>query len=117
MALITRMLNYDHCVYWAPTGSKTQFGKVLFENPIELGCRWEEGVFAKRDADGDEQVFNGTVYVGQDLNIDGMLWHGRLNAVPVEDDPTIPPEDAKLIRRFDKIPNLRNTRVLRKASI
>lgn len=112
MSLIDRMLKYDFAVYWASRG-KTQFGKVLFEAPVEIKCRWEDGITVRRDADGVERIFNARVFVDRDMDVNGKLWHGKLVDVPVQDDPSIPPEEALMIERFDKTPNLRNKKHLR----
>lgn len=114
MSLIERMLKYDKCVYWAPKG-KNQFGKPLFENPVELGCRWEDRKSRRMDATGVEQIFNGKVFVGIDLDLDGVLWHGLLIDVPVDGDPSIPPDDVQIIAAFDKVGKIRNDKFVRTA--
>lgn len=118
MGLLEQILKYDYLVYWAPK-YRNQFGKQMFENPVELSCRWTEGITVVRDQNGQEHIYNGTAFVGQDLDTDGMIWHGRLTDVSVTEgkgDPSVPPADAKLIRRFDKIPNKKYTKFVRKAN-
>lgn len=115
MGLIDRLTKYDNCVYWAPT-RKNQFGKQLFAEPVELGCRWEDTITVQRSLEAEELLFDVKVYVSTDVEEDGMLWHGKLNDVPVgEGGPLVPPVDAVLIRKFTKVGNLRNTKYVRTA--
>ena len=112
MSLIERMLQYDTCVYWAPT-TKDRTGNQLFANPVELQCRWEDRTIVRRTAGNEDVVYNGKVFVGQDIEVDGMLWHGALVDVPVDDSPNVPPPDAKLIKEFDKVGKIRNNKFVR----
>lgn len=116
MGLIERMLKYDKLVYWAPKG-KDRVGKTTFENPVEMRCRWEDGATVVRDQNGEEHIYNATVFVGEDLDVEGMLWHGEIIDVPVDEgdgDPSIPPNDANPIKKFEKIPKINYRKFVRK---
>jgi len=116
MSLIERMLKYDNAVYWAPLG-RDKFNNLKFDQPVEIKCRWEEGITIRRDPDGTERIFNATVFVDRDLDADGRLFHGKLTDIQDVEDPSVPPEESKLILQFNKTPDLRYRRFLRIANV
>ena len=112
MGFIERILKYDTAVYWATRG-KNQFGQPIYELPTEIGCRWQEEAQVVRDQSGQEHIFSAKVFVGIDVDLDAKLWHGKLKDLDSSKPPNQPPDDALVIKKFDKIPNIRNTKVVR----
>lgn len=120
MSLITRMRRQT-CVYWALLGADSagvvdydDFGQPQLTDPTELTCRWEEITIEFLDTQGTRQLSNARVYVGQDVDLGGVLMLGELTDITDEDNPK-ENDGAWEIRRFDKLPNLRNTEFLRTA--
>lgn len=112
MSIITRMLK-DFAVYWEISGYDA-FGNPSISSPIQLTCRWEDSQQQIVTSDGTPITAKSIVYVNQDVITGGYLFHGLLADAP--SDPKIS-EKAFLIRRFDKLPNLRYTEYLRTAYI
>jgi hypothetical protein len=101
-------------VYWGnpvPDGS----GGYTYDDPIEIDCRWEDGVTVNTDTLGIEYNILAEVQVKQDLDEDGMLFLGTLDDVDSGglDDPAS--AGAHTIIRFDKIPNLTGSCFYRRA--
>ena len=119
MSLITRMRKQT-CVYWGLASndsgglSTDDFGQPQFTTGVELTVRWDDISVEFIAADGTKQLSRSQVYVGQDLDVGGMLMLGSLT--DVTDEVTISENDGAFeIKRFDKIPNLRATEFLRVA--
>ncbi len=117
MSLITRMRKQT-AVYWALQGVESggddydNFGQPQYTDPEEIECRWESITIEFLDAQGTRQLSNARVYVGQDVDIGGVLMLGELADVTDENNPK-ENDDAWEIRRFEKLPTLRNTEILR----
>ncbi len=122
MSLISRMITYGQkAVYWALLGTDSagvvdydDYGQPQHTDPVEINCRWEEITIEFLDAQGTRQLSNARVYVGQDVDIGGVLMLGELADVTDENNPK-ENDDAWEIRRFEKLPNLKNTQFLRTA--
>lgn len=87
------------------------YGGDTFGAPVPVKCRWEDRTdkfFSQLDQ--NEQVSRSVVHISQNANVGDYLFSG----VSVAADPTTI-SGAYKIRRFDKIPNLRNLLMLRKA--
>ena len=117
MGIITRMRKQT-CVYWPPGSDETggvdydDYGQPLYASPYVISCRWEDVIQEFVDAK-DETVFSqAIVYVDRDVKLRGVLMLGTLSDVSDMDNPK-ENEGAWEIRRFDKLPNLRNTEFLR----
>ena len=121
MGIITRMRK-QRCAYWAPLHEDDPFGRPLYDTPVELTCRWEDVIEIFMDARGNQTVSNAKVYVELDVEVDGYLRllaeeEGSVEREEIEDMEDVPTdnEGVMLIRRFDKLPNLRLTEYLRTA--
>lgn len=81
------MLNQD-AVYWAPV--KDAAGRVVpdvngrtsYLPPRPIKVFWIDNVQTIKDAAGNERVSRSTVFVGEDLDADGVLFEGPLASVP-----------------------------------
>ncbi len=118
MSLIARMRKQT-CVYWALLGADSagvvnydDYGQPQHTDPVEITVRWESVTVEFLDAQGTRQLSNAVVYSGEDLDLGGVLMLGELTDITDEDIPK-ENDDAWEIRRFDKLPNLRNTEILR----
>jgi len=117
MGIITKMLKQT-AVYWALKSNESgevaydNFGAPVVTDPVEIACRWEDVNEEYIDANGTRQLSMARVYVRSDVDIGGILMLGQLTDIT---NPTTPKANlgAWEIRRFEKLPNLRNTEVLR----
>lgn len=117
MTLLTRELKQT-CVYW-PKGSVPfgEFGTPTRGALSEINCRWEDKAEEFVDAKGTQFVSRAIVYVGQDVEVGGLLYLGTSAEVAASGFPANPRESASVfeIRVFEKLPNFKATRFLRKA--
>ncbi len=108
MSYITR--NHKQTVtYWSP-GTNDGFGNVIFGAPVFRKARWEDKVELFRDQSGNEVISTATVYLGVDVANKGYLFLGESTAA----NPTLV-SDAREIRAFRKIPNLKGNLFERQA--
>jgi hypothetical protein len=104
----------QRAVYWAPAGSDMT-GAQLYDDPVEVKCRWEDVHELFYNEQGEETVSNAKVLLdilpgGAEFQLLGVLW-----LAPDKDNPALPQltdEDSPLanpgaapIRRFDKFPD------------
>lgn len=114
MALIDSMRRQT-CVYWALAAeSRDAYGDPVYIAAVELTVRWEDVLIEFVDINGTTLMSNAIVYTGVDVVPGGVLMLGELTDVT---DANVPKENtgAFEIMRFDKLPNLRNTKFLRTA--
>jgi len=91
--------------------SPNESGGDIFGPPIAVKCRWEdktEQYFSTLDR--TEHVSNSVVYLDRSASVGDYLFQG----VSIDLDPTEVVGAAR-IHRFDKVPNLRNLLITRKA--
>lgn len=117
MSIITRMRKQT-ATYWSTTPDG--YGGVEFSAPVAIECRWEDKQERFVDETGRETVSRSIVYVDRDLEVGGYLALGDYSAststTTTGEEPSFtPPDTARPIRKFDKLPNLRNTETLRTA--
>jgi len=106
MGLLTRMLQRDFLVYWHKTGLGRN-GLGIFRGPVEYPCRWQDGAVNALKAQEEHIVAATTAFVGVDLVLGSLVWHGRL-----ADLPTLP-RPLYEITSLGKIPTLRYKGYLR----
>lgn len=104
----------QYAVYWAPTGQTGVDGEELYEDPVEIRCRWEDKPVAFMDNMNNEATSKAEVMVDRDLVNLGVLWQGRLADVESETDP-FANTNAWKIRQFAKIPDPKARRFVRTA--
>ena len=112
MGIITRMMKQT-AVYWAPS-TIDEFGKFTWAEPVEIVCRWEDVAEEYIDAEGDRQLSSAKVYVGEDVEVGGVLFLGEITDIESGGDPK-DNDGAWEIRKFAQLPNLKNTETLRTA--
>jgi len=103
MSLIRRMRRQT-AVYFA-RGSPDVHGEYAFLSPVEIDCRWEDTSQEYLDGKGETRTSNSIVYVDRVMFPGDRLLLGEL-------DSNTDIKDAFEIRKFDRLPNLRNTEVL-----
>lgn len=99
-------------VYWGP-GTPDGKGSFSFPSPVEVDCRWEDKAMEFVDRDGNQAVSSSYVIVDQEMAEGGYLKQGDLDSATP--DSPIGDEDAHMIRKFNVIPDLRNTAYLYEA--
>lgn len=109
MSLIQKMMKQT-AVYW-PFESYDSDGTPLYGSPTEIICRWEETHQEYIAPNGDKKVSKSIVYVPMDTPVKGMLCLGTIEELG-SSEPFSNPETWE-IKQFVKLPNLRNTEVLR----
>lgn len=115
-SILTRMLK-QKAVYWGPPVDDGN-GGFDFPTPVEVNCRWEnlEGTMMGGTSGikgPTHDVFDkSTVFVSQDVVVDGYLLLGDLESSMMGLDPTDIPE-AKKITGFQKVPNFKAREYLR----
>lgn len=107
-------------VYWQPLGDDG-YGKMLFAEPVEIACRWEErkqvlGTITGAQVVGYQDLSRATVMVGVDLEEDGMLFLGSLTDLEDSEGDSSGgyyyPHDIAgtyVIKRFTKVPAVGST--------
>jgi len=117
MSLLEKMLT-QKAVYWGKaTVAFDEYGKPLHTTPVQILCRWVETAEQFIAADGTTQVSTLKVYVGQDVEVGGLLMRGELTEVQESTFPDNPKEAVGVeeIKSFKKVPDFRGTRFLREA--
>ena len=71
--ILKRFLNQS-AIYWAPTGERDSFGKMILDDPIEIKCRWEDKSELVRTKAGSEITSRAQVFTEIDLVEEGVLW-------------------------------------------
>lgn len=101
-------------VYWGnPTPDG--LGGRTFDDPVEISVRWERKQELIIDQNGEEVTSHAIVYVSQDMELGGYLYLGALADLSSSTENPQEVDEAREIRRFDKIPDLRGTRFTRAA--
>lgn len=100
-------------VYWSMS-ELNEFGKPGWGTAIEIDCRWEEIHEQFINPNGETQVSRAVVFVDRDVEIKGVLFNGELSAVTDTNNPKNN-DGAWEIVQFDKIPDVKGNRFLRKA--
>lgn len=121
MGIPIKTPRYRHsAVYWPPTGETDPSGNVIY-GPLEerspetdppSGVRWDDVQELAVDSNGAEITSAAKVYVRQPVEVDGVLWKGKLQDL---EDWEIPLNNkgAFKIRKYNEIDNLRATKTLR----
>lgn len=115
MSIITRMLK-DTATYWPVITDG--YGGFEFGAPVAISCRWEEVQEEFITPEGREEVSDAVVYVDRDLEVGGYLAQGDYSAststTTTGEEPSFtPPDSARPIKQFSKLPKLRYDEYLR----
>jgi hypothetical protein len=68
----------DYCVYWGSPNA-TEDGSLSLATPVEINCMWHDTSEVFKDKNGKEKVSRAKVFVTQDIDDEGILYHGRLD--------------------------------------
>jgi hypothetical protein len=106
---LVRKFCVQTAVYWGnplPDG----YGKLSFDPPVEISCRWEDTTKVVTGANGEQIVCRAIILVTQDLDEGGMLYLGALDDISStqETNPYLI-SNAYSIKRFDKVPAVKST--------
>lgn len=101
-------------VYWPPETEFDEHGAPVSQEPVEIGCRWDEDLKEFIGLDGTTQVSKAQAIVDRDVERGGVLMLGTLDDVSDPDDPKAN-DGAQEILAFQKNPNLRGTKYVRVA--
>ena len=96
----------QRAVYWSPSAGNDDFGKPIWGDPEEIICRWEDINIQYLDLKGEVKVSNAVVWINVDLELNGVLWKGKLIDIISLDDPYGNP-GARTINKFNSIPDLK----------
>jgi len=108
-AFIKRLCKSDTVVYWASPSEESD-GSFGFDAGAEITCFWKEETEVFTDANGKEMISNAMVYVEQDLDEQGMIFHGALTdltAGQIADPKTV--QAAYEIKKFIKLESMYQT--------
>jgi hypothetical protein len=94
-------------VYWPPAG-RDDYNRMAYGAPRELRVRWVDTTETVLNTKGQTKVSKSKVYVGEDVQEDGVLWPGKLADVPAERlaDPLRGNFGAWEISAFKRVPDL-----------
>ena len=112
MGIITKMRKQT-AIYWASNGID-EYGQPEYALPVDIDCRWEDAHEEFIDGEGTRQVSQAIVYVDRDMEVGSVLKLGVIDSGTDESNPKNN-DDAFEVRRFEKLPNLKNTEYLRTA--
>lgn len=73
--VLRRFLKQD-ALYWAPTGNRDGFGKMILADPVPIKCRWEDKSELVRTRQGSEITSRAQVFTDRDVEEEGVLWLG-----------------------------------------
>lgn len=107
---IIRDMRKQKAVYWKQGTELDKFGRVSWEEPVEIDCRWDDGSENMRGPQGETFQFSSTVYVDREMAVGDFLKCGPLESDTVSDPRE--DKDAASIQRFAKNPNFQNTETL-----
>jgi hypothetical protein len=101
---------HQQLTYWPPAGTN-RYGQRTYGTPAILQGRWEDRNEEVQTIGGQKIVSQSIVYTESDVGVNGYLAQGDHTATA---DPTLV-VGAHEIRAFNRIPDLRNVSVDRKA--
>lgn len=115
MRILSKMRKQT-AVYWAPL-APDPYGQPTYADPIELRVRWDDTQEEIVTTDGTRTTATrSTVYLGQDIVLDGLLMLGDISSV-VDGDVRANNPTAKVIRSFANIKTLKADDSLRVATL
>jgi len=109
LSLIKRMRR-QKALWWNRGPAADRFGKYPYDAPIEIECRWEDVAVEFVTAKDEKMVSKAVVYVDRPMKPGDRLKLGEEDS-NTQDDP-FRDTNAFEIKRFDKMPNLKNKETL-----
>lgn len=101
------------CLYWGNSVADG-YGGYTFDDPIEIDCRWEDLQELFIDSTGNEAKSLAVVFLDRDVVSGEYLMLGDLDDLSSSSAEPDQESNAKQIRSFKKIPNIKGTDYLRK---
>lgn len=77
---------YQYACLWEKNGVNT-YGVATHDDPIEIRVRWNDTKSENRDPQSENQAFDAQVVVFRDIEIDSLMWLGRLSALGTDLTP------------------------------
>lgn len=108
MNLIKKMRK-QFAIYWERTGN-SRTGSALFAEPVQIRCRWDDKQEEFVDTSGATRASKAVVYPDRTMRAGDMLKLGELDSL-TPDDPK-GDADAMAVQSFERIPNLKATKIL-----
>ncbi len=105
-----KKISVQTAVYWGnPVNDGS--GGFVFDEPVEIKCRWEDKTQIVNDSDGSEVVSDSFILTNEDLDENGYLFLGTLDDLDSDewDDPKSK-SGAKAILSKSKIPMIKSTK-------
>ena len=107
MSIITKMRR-QLCTYWGPAANDG-FGKLTYDIPISVKCRWDDTQELFIDSNGDQVLSKSIIYPDIVMENGGFValmdWTALLTAVPSD-------YDSFEVMSVGQVPNLKNTETL-----
>ena len=100
-------------VYWGVDAFDAD-GRPIYEEAVEISCRWEDKGEQYLDKQGHDHVSNSVVIIDRDVVEQGVLWLGSLEDVESQNEP-LKNDGAYEIKKFEKIPDRKATKFFRRA--
>lgn len=105
-----KKISVQTAVYWGnPVNDGS--GGFVFDEPVEIKCRWEDKTQIVNSSDGSEVVSDSFILTNEDLDENGYLFLGTLDDLD-SDELTDPKSKtgARMILSKNKIPMIRSTK-------
>jgi len=104
-------------IYWAKSDpSHDNYGKPLYETPVEIDCRWEDTNELYVDSQGEQQTSSCTIMTLIDVMVGGFLMLGSLDSIIDTEHPG-QNEGAWEIKSFTKVPDRKAKKFVRTAYV
>lgn len=105
-------------VYWPRTGTDPH-GDPVYGDPEDIKVRWSDVAVEMLDGSGERTVSNSVVLIGFDIapGVAPVLKLGTVAALDSGIETPLEHPGAYEVRRFNKIPDAKGRRFLRKAML
>lgn len=102
--IIPDMLNQT-LVYWT-AGSTNRYGNIVYSEPQELPCRWEDFRQVMTDSEGKQFLSTGKIYLAAPVALRGYVFEGTLDDLPDNFESPGHSKECFEVRIFRSIPDL-----------
>jgi hypothetical protein len=105
-----KKISVQTAVYWGNPENDGS-GGFVFDEPVEIKCRWEDKTQVVNSSDGSEVVSDSFILTNEDLDENGYLFLGTLDDLD-SDELTDPKSKtgARMILSKNKIPMIKSTK-------
>ena len=104
-----KKISVQTAVYWGNPENDGS-GGFVFDEPVEIKCRWEDKIQTVDNSDGSEVVSDAFILTNEDLDEEGYLFLGTLDDIDSDElsDPKSKSGARKIVNQ-SKIPMIRST--------